>query len=125
MANYCYNIKIYFLLLYFSIIMNDFEIELLNNKHKLSYMFNLLSNNQFSEEFLIETIDYYDSCKCLRTQNNLSPYFCFRYLYDNPNDSADDWTDYNDIIRYLLKINIYSNEFINIEFERAMKDRNN
>ena len=105
--------------------MNDFEIELLNNKHKLSYMFNLLSNNQFSEEFLIETIDYYDSCKCLRTQNNLSPYFCFRYLYDNPNDSADDWTDYNDIIRYLLKINIYSNEFINIEFERAMKDRNN
>jgi len=25
----------------------------------------------------------------------------FRYLYDNDTDSADDWTDYNDVERYL------------------------
>jgi superfamily II DNA or RNA helicase len=66
-------------------------------------MSSLLREHQFSEEFLIETILYYDSWKCLRTQNNLSPYFCFRYLYDNDTDSADDWTDYNQIKDYLLK----------------------
>jgi hypothetical protein len=83
--------------------MNSFEIELLKHPEKLSWMNNLLRENQFSEEFLIETICYYDSWKCLRTQNNLSPYFCFRYLYDNDTDSADDWTDYNQIKEYLLK----------------------
>ena len=85
--------------------MNTFEIELLNNPNKLSHMHSLLRNHQFSEEFLIQTILYYDSWKCLRTQNNLSPYFCFRYLYDNDTDSADDWTDYNQIKEYLLKRN--------------------
>ena len=75
--------------------MNSFEQELLNNPDKLSFMNNLLTKYQFSEEFLIKTIDYYDSWKCLRSQQNLSPYFCFRYLYDNIYDSADDWTDYN------------------------------
>ena len=25
----------------------------------------------------------------------------FKYLYDNETDSADDWTDYNDIKEYL------------------------
>ncbi len=83
--------------------MNSFEIELLNTPERLSWMNNLLREYQFSEEFLIKTILYYDSWKCLRTQNNLSPYFCFRYLYDNDTDSADDWTDYNQIKEYLLK----------------------
>ncbi len=68
-------------------------------------MHSLLRNHQFSEEFLIKTICYYDSWKCLRTQKNLSPYFCFKYLYANDTDSADDWTDYNKIKEYLLKIN--------------------
>jgi len=69
------------------------EQELLNNPSRLSYMNNLLNKYQFSENFLIKTRIYYDSWKCIRTQNNLSPYFCFYYLYDTPEyDSADDWT---------------------------------
>ncbi len=83
--------------------MNQFEIDLLNDPAKLCWMYNLLSQHQFSEDFLIKTIGYYDSWRCLRTQNNLSPEFCFKYLYDNDTDSADDWTDYNDVKRYLLK----------------------
>lgn len=98
------------------------EEELLNNPDKLSYMNNLLSKHQFSEDFLIKTIDYYDSLKCLRTQNNLSPYFCFRYLYDNNTDSADDWTDYNDIIEYLEKHN-FTNEEIEDGYKKAINDR--
>jgi hypothetical protein len=54
--------------------MNQIEIDLLNNPDKLSFMHNLLTKHQFSEEFLIETICYYDSWRCLRTQKNLSPY---------------------------------------------------
>ncbi len=50
------------------------EKELLDNPDKLSWMHNLLSQHQFSEDFLIKTICYYDSWRCLRTQKNLSPY---------------------------------------------------
>jgi hypothetical protein len=103
--------------------MNEYEKELLNDKNKLSCLHNLLSNRQFSEEFLKLTVGYYDSWKCLRTQNNLSPYFCFRYMYDNDTDSADNWTDYYDVLRYLKKTNTYTDEFIEQEFYRAMKDR--
>jgi hypothetical protein len=103
--------------------MNQIEIDLLNNSSELSYMHNLLTKHQFSEEFLIETIYYYDSWRCLRTQKNLSPYFCFRYLYDNESDSADDWTDYNNVKDYLLKRG-YTEEQIKEEFIRAMNDRN-
>ena len=74
------------------------EKELLDNPDKLSWMHNLLSQHQFSEDFLIKTICYYDSWKCLRWQKNLSPEFCFKYLYDNDTDSADNWTDYNKIV---------------------------
>ena len=101
----------------------QFEQELLNDPNKLSWMYNLLSQHQFSEEFLIKTIGYYDSWRCLRTQKNLSPYFCFRYLYDNDTDSADDWTDYNNVKDYLLKRD-YTEEQIEAEFKRAMNDRN-
>ena len=99
-----------------------FENELLNDPQKLSYLSNLLKEHQFSEPFLIQTILYYDSWRCLRTQKNLSPYFCFRYLYDNDTDSADDWTDYTDIYNYLKHRN-YDDETIKIEFNRAMDDR--
>lgn len=103
--------------------MNEYEKELLNDKNKLCFLHNLLSTRHFSEEFLELTIGYYDSWRCLRTQNDLSPYFCFRYLYDNDTDSADDWTDYYDVLRYLKKRDIYTVDFIQQEFERAMKDR--
>jgi hypothetical protein len=102
--------------------MNQIEIDLLNNTDKLSFMHSLLTQHQFSEEFLIKTICYYDSWRCLRTQKNLSPEFCFKYLYDNDNDSKDDWTDYNDVKRYLLK-NGYTEEQITEEFKKAMNDR--
>ena len=105
--------------------MNELEIDLLNNPNKLSCMNNLLMRYQFSEEFLIKTRIYYDSWKCIRRQDNLSPYFCFRYLYDTPEfDSADDWTDYNEIYEYLKKRNYNDNDIKNA-YEKAMNDRNN
>ena len=70
---------------------------------------------------MIETICYYDSWKCLRTQKNLSPYFCFKYLYDNNTDSMDSWTDYNEVEDYLLKLN-YTIEQIHEEFKKAIDD---
>ena len=39
--------------------MEQFERELLNNSAKLSFMNNLLREYQFTEEFLIKTINYY------------------------------------------------------------------
>jgi hypothetical protein len=118
-------INIYIFIIYIINIMeqNVIEKELLNNQSKLYTMNNLLKQHQFSEEFLINTREYYDSWKCIRTQNNLSPYFCFRYLYDTPEyDSADDWTDYKEIEQYLLKRN---HSITNIEnaMIKAMNDR--
>lgn len=73
--------------------MDDYEINLLENKKKLSYIHSLLLSRQFSEKFLIRIAGYYDSWKCIRSQNNLSPYFCFRYLYDIDTDFANNWTE--------------------------------
>ena len=98
------------------------EDELLNSPDKLLSMNNLLKEHQFSEDFLSKTIGYYDSWVCLRTQENLSPYFCFKYLYDNDTDSADDWTDYNQIYEYLKKRN-YDDDMIKQEYKRAIKER--
>jgi hypothetical protein len=100
----------------------EIEAKILNDPSKLSFMNNLLKEYQFSESFLSKTIYYYDSWKCIRTQKNLSAYFCFRYLYDNDTDSADDWTDYTDVYNYLKHRN-YDDETIKIEFNRAMDDR--
>jgi hypothetical protein len=98
--------------------------ELLSSPNKLIFMNNLLAQYQFPEYFLIKTIEYYDSWKCLKTQWNLSPYFCFRYLYDNDTDSADNWTDFSEIYKYLLENN-HSNDIIEKAYQNAMKDRNN
>ena len=105
--------------------MNEIEVDLLNCPDKLCSMNNLMLEYQFSENFLIKTRIYYDSYKCLRRQNNLSPYFCFRYLYDTPEyDAADDWTDYSQVYDYLKKRK-YSDEEIKKAYEQAMKDRKN
>ena len=97
--------------------MNDFEKNLLNDESRLCQMNNLLKLHQFSEEFLIETRIYYDSWKCLRTQNNLSIEFCFKYLYDSEYDSADDWTDYTNIETYFINRG-YTKEQIYKEFQK-------
>jgi abortive infection bacteriophage resistance protein len=49
--------------------------------------------------------------------------FLFRYLYDNETDSADNWTDFHEVYKY-LQDNKHSNEFIMNEYHRAMKERN-
>lgn len=99
------------------------EDDILNSPDKLMFMNNLLREHQFTEDFLIKTRIYYDSWKCLQTQRNLSPYFCFRYLYDTEDyDSADDWTDYVEVYRYLIKLN-YSDDIIESEFKRAINDK--
>jgi len=102
----------------------DIEKYLDDNPEKLSFMNNYLYKYQFSEKFLIKNRIYYDSWKCLKTQNNLSPYFCFRYLYDTSEyDSADNWTDYNDIMNYLTNKN-YSSQDINKYYNEAMENKN-
>lgn len=101
------------------------ETDILNNEKLLPILNSLLRIRQFSEEFLSKTPEYYDSWICLKTQKNLSPYFCFRYLYDNDTDSADNWTDFSEIVDYLNKQDkIYSKEEIDIEFNKAMFNLN-
>lgn len=87
----------------------------------LRFMNTHLRNRQFSEEFLAENIGWYDSWKCLRFQKNLSPDFCFRYLYDNDTDSADNWTDYNDVEQYLLKYG-HTKEEIHEAFKQSRRE---
>ena len=79
--------------------MNDFELELIKS-NKIIFLNNLLYKHQFSEEFLIKNRDYYDSWHCLKTQTELTPEFCFKYLYDNNTDGSDNWTDFYDIYNY-------------------------
>ena len=100
----------------------DFEKYLLENDNILSYMNNLIKDNQFTEDFLIKTRIYYDSWKCINNQKKLTPYFCFYWLYDRQEyDSADDWTDYNQIYAYFK--DKYDDEFIKSEFKKAIEDR--
>lgn len=101
------------------------EEEIFNDNRLISSVNYLLYFRQFSEDFLSKTPEYYDSWICLKTQKNLSPYFCFRYLYDNDTDSADNWTDYSEIINYLNKQDkIYSKEEIDTGYNKAMLERN-
>jgi hypothetical protein len=79
------------------------ENDILKNKEYMNRLSNILKIRQFSEDFLKETLDYYDPWICLKYQKNLSPYFCFRYLYDNNLGFADNWIGYYDIINYLSK----------------------
>lgn len=83
--------------------MDEFEQMILKNPTHLASVNYLLYKHQFSELFLQKTIEYYDSWICLKTQQNLTPNFCFTYLYDNNTDSADNWTDFNDILQYFIK----------------------
>ena len=79
--------------------MNDFELELIKS-NKIIFLNSLLYKYQFSEAFLIRNRDYYDSWHCLKSQKELTPNFCFKYLYDNNTDSSDNWTDFYDIYNY-------------------------
>ncbi len=83
--------------------MNKMEEELLKEPRRLMNLNYLMHSHAFSEIFLAQTVEYYDSWVCLKTQQNLTPSFCFQYLYDNDTDSADNWTDFNDILRYFEK----------------------
>jgi hypothetical protein len=76
------------------------EEEILADPHVLAHLQSLLYRRQFSMPFLATSVEWYDSWVCLRTQKGLTPQFCFRYLFDNGTDSADNWTDFNDIVRY-------------------------
>ena len=84
----------------------DFEESIYNNKDELSNINKLLLKYEFSESFLIKTRKYYNSTICLQTQHNLSPYFCFYYLYDRREYDNNNWSDYNDIYKYLSNNNI-------------------
>lgn len=87
----------------FSEINNINEIDILKNDKYLTNINSILKIRQFSEEFLIKTLEYFDPIICLKYQKNLSPYFCFKYLYDSKYSDTDNWISYNEIIDYLSK----------------------
>lgn len=94
-------------------------MESLNNKLKLY---------QFSEKYLIKNIKYFNSNVCLEYQNNLTPYFCFRYLYNNITEPLQNRVYYNNIIEYFRnKRELHDNLidiYVNI-FDICMKERLN
>lgn len=67
----------------------------------------LLKSNQYDEKYLIENIDYIDPYTCLKSQHNLSPEFCFKYLY---NKDDNNWVSYEDIVAYFDKNKKYTSE---------------
>jgi hypothetical protein len=91
------------------------EEELLQSNYLvcMNYLFHY---RQFSEDFLIQTREYYDSWICLKTHKNLSAKFCFEHLYDSPFDSADNFTSYDEIEIYLMKTQGLSKEEVRIAF---------
>ncbi len=104
--------------------LNMSEDEILNSQSHIAYMDLIIRTKQLSEKFLAQTIGYYNSWTCLKHQRNLTPYFCFRYLYCNETDSKCNWTDYNDVIRYLEKQDTrYTQDEIKQAFKQAMNDR--
>ena len=94
-------------------------MEVFNNKIKLY---------QYDENYLINNIKYYNSNVCLEYQNNLSPYFCFRYLYNNITEPIEHRVYYNNIIEYFKKNSVYNkntSEFYVKIFDICMYDRLN
>ena len=91
-----------------------------DNQSELPLMNVYLQSHQFSEEFLIKHRCYYDSWTCLKTQKKLSPFFCFKYLYNTQDDDGpDDWTDYCEIENY-LRSNHFSINEIREAYDKAM-----
>ena len=100
--------------------MEEFDIEFdINNKLKLY---------QFSEKYLIKNLNFFNSNVCLEYQNNLTPYFCFRYLYNNITEPLKNRVYYNNIIEYFRKTMKYNEKFIDIYnkiFDICMNERLN
>jgi len=94
-------------------------MDIINNKIKLY---------QYDEKYLIDNIKYYNSNVCLEYQNNLSPYFCFRYLYNNITEPIKYRVYYNNIIEYFKNNSEYNkntSEFYVKIFDICMYDRLN
>ena len=80
---------------------NELKTLFTERPETLFYLQNLLRYRQFSEDFLIKYLHYFDSRVCLNFQKNLTPQFCFKYLYDSKTDKkTDDWVCFNDIVWY-------------------------
>ena len=94
-------------------------MENFNNKIKLY---------QFSEKYLIKNIKYFNSNICLEYQHNLSPYFCFRYLYNNISEPLCNRVYYNNIIEYFRLRREFNENLIDIYtkiFDICMNERIN
>lgn len=104
--------------------MSDDElIEMINQTSCISTN-SMLRKRQYSEKVLLALHGIADSWEILRTQHKLTPYFCFKYLYDCPLDSKDDWTSYDEVVSYLQEeFTEIKEEEIRNEFNRAMEDR--
>ena len=70
---------------------------------------------QIPESILIKTVGSYDGNLCLRTQHEITPYFCFKYLYNK-----DDSIDYNDIVNNFK--NKYTKEDLNTIYLKTMQE---
>ena len=89
---------------------------------------NKIKINQFSEKFLIKNLKYFSSKVCLENQINLTPYFCFRYLYNNITEPLHNRVYYNNIIEYFRKKRELHDNLIDIYvniFDICMKERIN
>ena len=89
---------------------------------------NKLKKYQYSEKYLIKNLKKFSSKACLENQINLSPYFCFRYLYNNITEPIKNRIYYNNIIEYFRKNNKYNENFIDIYvkiFDICMNERYN
>ena len=102
------------------------EERILNTHNYTFYMKYLIRERQFTEKFLIQTHNLYESSECIAYQNSLSPYFCFKYLLNNPNDSAEESVSIYDILRYCTET--YPHALLKDvmdSYELAMKDSTN
>ena len=89
---------------------------------------NKIKNYQFSEKYLIKNIKYFNSNVCLENQMYLTPYFCFRYLYNNITEPIENRVYYNNIIDYFKNIKECNENMINIYniiFEICINERLN